>query len=346
MNKNKVLIVSFSLIILALIGYMAWIMNNPQQPPIKNEVVISSFEECAKAGYPIMESYPARCQGPDGQTFTENIGNEVDKSNLIRVDNPRPNQEISSPLNIEGTARGSWYFEASFAARLLDANDNVIAVAPIQAEGEWMTTEFVPFSGTLGFKQPTTETGTLVLEKANASGLPEHSDEIRIPVKFSKNVSAIPDPYKEAFQESPTYGFFGTLTLKGYIDIKKRVCNPGDMCGETVDYASFVFTESGNKALEKFTGTHTGNSFVAGDRVGIGCYQKDQSRIYYINFGDSKDITKVTESFEGEIKGTDLTKLLSSSKSNPVSIKMTRPIYTSGQGAPDCYTHFRSFDVL
>ncbi|MCI0503718.1 hypothetical protein L0Y65_03325 [Candidatus Micrarchaeota archaeon] len=30
---------------------------------------IDSFEECAAAGYPIMESYPRQCRGPDGRTF-------------------------------------------------------------------------------------------------------------------------------------------------------------------------------------------------------------------------------------------------------------------------------------
>jgi len=32
---------------------------------------ITNFEECANAGYPIMESYPRQCRTPDGQTFTE-----------------------------------------------------------------------------------------------------------------------------------------------------------------------------------------------------------------------------------------------------------------------------------
>lgn len=30
---------------------------------------IGTFEECALAGYPIMESYPERCATPDGRTF-------------------------------------------------------------------------------------------------------------------------------------------------------------------------------------------------------------------------------------------------------------------------------------
>jgi hypothetical protein len=35
---------------------------------------IDSFEECAAAGNPIMESYPRQCRAPDGQTFTEDVG--------------------------------------------------------------------------------------------------------------------------------------------------------------------------------------------------------------------------------------------------------------------------------
>ena len=30
---------------------------------------ITNFDECAAAGYPIMESYPERCATPDGRTF-------------------------------------------------------------------------------------------------------------------------------------------------------------------------------------------------------------------------------------------------------------------------------------
>lgn len=34
---------------------------------------VSNFEECAEAGYPVMESYPARCSTPDGRTFTQEV---------------------------------------------------------------------------------------------------------------------------------------------------------------------------------------------------------------------------------------------------------------------------------
>jgi hypothetical protein len=34
---------------------------------------IDSFEDCARAGYPIAESYPEQCFTPDGKSFTRSI---------------------------------------------------------------------------------------------------------------------------------------------------------------------------------------------------------------------------------------------------------------------------------
>jgi hypothetical protein len=106
-------------------------------------------------------------------------------ADLIRVTSPAPNSLVTSPLTITGEARGNWYFEASFPVKLLDANGTEIAAHYAEAQGEWMTTEFVPFSSTLTFTPPSTPTGTLRLEKDNASGLPEFDDHIDIPVRFT-----------------------------------------------------------------------------------------------------------------------------------------------------------------
>lgn len=103
---------------------------------------------------------------------------------LVKVTAPIPNSLVKSPLVVDGEARGFWYFEASFPIRLYDADGKELAVAVAQARGEWMTENYVPFSATLKFSKPTTATGALVLQKDNPSGLPEHADEFRIPVKF------------------------------------------------------------------------------------------------------------------------------------------------------------------
>jgi len=38
---------------------------------------ITNFEECVRAGYPIMESYPRQCRTSDGETFVEEIDEEA-----------------------------------------------------------------------------------------------------------------------------------------------------------------------------------------------------------------------------------------------------------------------------
>ncbi len=105
--------------------------------------------------------------------------------NLIAVDAPFKNATVSSPLVISGTARGTWYFEASAPIELRDASGKVIAQSHVDAQGDWMTEEFVPFKATLTFpKQPAGSTGTLVLQNDNPSGDPERQKELLIPVKF------------------------------------------------------------------------------------------------------------------------------------------------------------------
>ena len=120
---------------------------------------------------------------------TRIIIDELDKSNLIRLDNPRPNQIIQSPLTIKGEARGYWFFEASFPVILTNWDGLIIAQGIATAKGEWMTTEFVPFEATLQFivdRNTYSNRGFLILRKDNPSGLPEHDDALEIPIAFAE----------------------------------------------------------------------------------------------------------------------------------------------------------------
>ena len=120
-------------------------------------------------------------------------------SDQIRVTKPQPNQLIESPLMIEGEARGTWFFEATFPVKLLDASGDVIATYFAQAQGEWMTEDFVLFKAQLIFEKPVTDTGVLILEKDNPSGLTENDANIEIPVSFDNQSAKIiedTDPQK------------------------------------------------------------------------------------------------------------------------------------------------------
>ena len=108
----------------------------------------------------------------------------INKANMIKVNNPKPDSLVRSPLVVDGQARGLWFFEASFPIQLLDENGEQIAIAVAETPGDWMTNNFISFKATLKFSMPKTERGMLVLKKDNPSGLPEHDDELRIPVRF------------------------------------------------------------------------------------------------------------------------------------------------------------------
>lgn len=194
-TQSYILAATVVALVLGAVGYAVMTPAQPvppQTPP--DEVVVTSFEECAtQAGNVTFESDPRVCRTKNGQSFTEIIttppppplppaGTVSDVSDLIVVDAPSPNATITSPLLVKGKARGTWYFEASFPLELIDANGKQLVMMPVHADGDWMTENFVPFSGTLTWATSTTPTGTLIFHRDNPSGLPEHDKEIRVPV--------------------------------------------------------------------------------------------------------------------------------------------------------------------
>jgi hypothetical protein len=151
----------------------------------KEKIIVKDFDSCVRAGNAVLESYPEQCKDENGKTYSRDIGNELEKKDLIRVSYPRPGNTIESPVTIKGEARGYWFFEASFPVYILDWGGTPIARGVAEAKGEWMTEDFVPFEVTLTFLTPTrSDRGTLILKKDNPSGLKEHDDLLRIPVIF------------------------------------------------------------------------------------------------------------------------------------------------------------------
>lgn len=106
-------------------------------------------------------------------------------SDLIQLTTPQAETTISSPLEITGQARGNWYFEGSFPVILTDWDGRIIAEGSAEAQGEWMTTEFVPFTAQLTFDTPSYgDRGSLILQKANPSGLPQNDAALEITIYF------------------------------------------------------------------------------------------------------------------------------------------------------------------
>jgi|GEM_PF-1828583 len=131
---------------------------------------------------------------PELPTVPSDVQAAIDaKADLINVSSPRPLTKIQSPFHISGMARGNWFFEASAPVLLTDSAGRIIAKGTIHAEGNWMTSDFVPFSTDLTFVSPykagmpdATKKGTLIFKKDNPSGDPKNDDSLEIPVMFSE----------------------------------------------------------------------------------------------------------------------------------------------------------------
>jgi len=99
-----------------------------------------------------------------------------------KVTSVKSGQEINAPLVVEGEAKGSWFFEGSLPIKITDEQGNVLGNSFATAKTDWMTENFVAFSGTVSYESKTGGKGFLVVAKDNPSGLAQYDKEIKIPV--------------------------------------------------------------------------------------------------------------------------------------------------------------------
>lgn len=81
---TNTIIVGFIFLITVLMLTAAWVVRDEQGSG--DLIVISSFEACAAAGYPVMESYPRRC-AVNGVTFTEVINTNANANSTAVYSN-------------------------------------------------------------------------------------------------------------------------------------------------------------------------------------------------------------------------------------------------------------------
>lgn len=62
-NNKKILGIILVIILLVGLGYLIYTKS---KKPVQ---VISSYDQCAQAGYPILNTYPSQCKTPDGKIF-------------------------------------------------------------------------------------------------------------------------------------------------------------------------------------------------------------------------------------------------------------------------------------
>jgi hypothetical protein len=85
--RARWLILALTVFVVALMVWLVWIR------PVQRASQISSFEQCASAGYPIQESYPEVCLTKDGKRF---VNPQQDAAHQASLDDE---QELVPPSN-------------------------------------------------------------------------------------------------------------------------------------------------------------------------------------------------------------------------------------------------------
>jgi len=187
MNNKTLILPIIVFILLAAVGAVWMLSKNEVQKPI-----VTNFEECVTAGYPVMESYPRKCKTPDDKTHTEEIPVKITyvnaSDNLIKITTPLPGAIVGKDFSVTGKARGTWFFEASFPVEVLDKDGNSLTTVVAQAQSDWMTEDFVPFKADVKIPESYKGKVTLVLKKDNPSGLPEHDASVSFPIIIEQNI--------------------------------------------------------------------------------------------------------------------------------------------------------------
>jgi hypothetical protein len=166
-NKTKIAVKA--LVIVFLVLAVRFILGGPE------DSWICQNNAWVKHGNP---------SAPMPETQCGNKTANQEKTDLIKISEPKSGDKIKSPVSVSGEARGNWYFEASFPVQVLDEDGTVLGSSSVQAKGGWMTEDFVPFTGEIDFSKPKGKTGTIIFKKDNPSGLPANDDSVSIPVGF------------------------------------------------------------------------------------------------------------------------------------------------------------------
>jgi hypothetical protein len=161
-NRNTKIITSVLFIIALAIALFVFISKRSEAPIVNEEVNVGvNGEVKSNENVPLL-------------------------SDMIIIDSPKMGETITQgTLHVSGKARGSWYFEASAPFEVRGQDNELIKQSYITAQGEWMTTEFVPFKGEITFTVPDgMKSGFIVFRNDNPSGDPSRDKSVSIPVKF------------------------------------------------------------------------------------------------------------------------------------------------------------------
>lgn len=123
----------------------------------------------------------AACSPPQQAQETPPATTEATSAPSVIINTPASGARVTSPLVVEGTAPGDWYFEAQFVGQLRGADGALLAEAPARAQEDWMTEAPVPYRAEFTFAVTQETPATIVLQEDMPADN-AHPREVTIPV--------------------------------------------------------------------------------------------------------------------------------------------------------------------
>lgn len=172
----KKILYTFSVFLVALLVVLAWRYEQIQK---RNE---TKRLAALTATTTVDNTYSTTSMASSSETVIYETALQH-KTDMFKTVSIVPGQIVPKNTKLTGEVRGSWYFEASFPVELRNASGTTFWIGVAEAQSDWMTVNFVPFSLVLNYTPFGTPTpATIVLKKDNPSGELINDDELLIPV--------------------------------------------------------------------------------------------------------------------------------------------------------------------
>lgn len=171
---TTVLVVVLVAVLLAIAAYIPYRLQQNTIDDLNNKVSNLNTQLQSRQSTPPFT--PSTSSSTTTYTSTKGV--------KVTVYQPANDAAVSSPLAVIGLVPGNWSFEATFPAKLIDAQGNTVAQTTAHVVGDWMTSQPVPFSAQFTYTSHPSGSGTLMLQKDNPSGQAANDDSVSIPIKF------------------------------------------------------------------------------------------------------------------------------------------------------------------
>jgi hypothetical protein len=93
-----------------------------------------------------------------------------------------PGKTVTGVLNVVGSLKGGYFFEANILVNILDSNKKLLRAGHGNAKSDWTTNDPVGFDAALDFTKLPKGPAYIEIHNDNASGLPQYDKSILIPV--------------------------------------------------------------------------------------------------------------------------------------------------------------------